>query len=334
MNELISVIVPVYKVEEYLRRCIDSIINQTYRNLEIILVDDGSPDNCGKICDEYALLDKRIKVIHKENGGQSEARNYGLKIAKGKYFGFIDSDDYIKEDMYENLYNLLIKYDADISMCNIVKKSNNKNEIMENYKEIEKYDTKSSLLELLDDHITNYIYNKLYKREIWNNIEFSVGIILEDMDVMYKILEKSKKIICTNKTEYYYCIRNNSSIAIVNSKVTGNLKDVINRRHTYLNNKYQYLSEKLMIIKLMSIFKYHDNLSICGDFKTYNSTEYIEEYKFYKDNFKKYKDKLYNNSFRKKDETYILYYNRTIFYIYCRIKNLIKKLLNLIKFNN
>ncbi|HEY8803664.1 MAG TPA: glycosyltransferase, partial [Clostridium sp.] len=103
-NPLISIIVPIYKVEVYIRNCVDSILNQTYKNLEIILVDDGSPDNCGNICEEYSSKDKRIKVIHKKNGGLSSARNAGLDIASGEYIGFIDSDDWIEGDMYESLY--------------------------------------------------------------------------------------------------------------------------------------------------------------------------------------------------------------------------------------
>ena len=109
MEDLISVIIPVYNVELYLRRCIDSVIKQTYKNLEIILVDDGSTDKSGEICDEYASLDNRISVIHKENGGLSSARNAGLKNAHGEYFGFVDSDDAIVEDMYEYLYDILLK---------------------------------------------------------------------------------------------------------------------------------------------------------------------------------------------------------------------------------
>lgn len=101
---LISIIVPIYNVELYLEKCIESIINQTYKNLEIILVDDGSTDSCGKICDEYAKKDNRIKVIHKINGGLSDARNKGMEIAKGKYIGFVDGDDYVASDMYETLY--------------------------------------------------------------------------------------------------------------------------------------------------------------------------------------------------------------------------------------
>lgn len=116
----ISIIVPVYKVEPYLRKCLDSILAQTFTNFEVILVDDGSPDNSGKICDEYAIKDSRVRVIHKENGGLSSARNAGIDIAQGKYLGFVDSDDYIAEDMYEVLYENLKFYDADISSVEII----------------------------------------------------------------------------------------------------------------------------------------------------------------------------------------------------------------------
>ena len=131
-NNLISIIVPIYNVEKYLKKCIDSIINQTYKNLEIILVDDGSPDNCGKICDEYAKKDNRIKVIHKENGGVSSARNVGVENATGEYIGFVDSDDYIEKDMYEVLINNLKKENADISIISNYEVY--KNKIIENKK--------------------------------------------------------------------------------------------------------------------------------------------------------------------------------------------------------
>ena len=128
MEELISVIVPIYKVEHYLPKCIDSIIHQTYQNLEIILVDDGSPDNCPEICDEYAKRDKRIKVVHQENGGLSAARNSGVEMANGEFLCFVDSDDYIHPKMYEILYKNLKKFKADISICdyNVVFENQNK----------------------------------------------------------------------------------------------------------------------------------------------------------------------------------------------------------------
>ena len=115
---LLSIIVPVYNVEKYIERCIKSILNQSFTNFELILVDDGSPDNCGKICDEYKKKDSRIKVIHKKNGGLSDARNAGIERAKGEYIAFVDSDDFINKYMYEILYKNAKKWDADISICN------------------------------------------------------------------------------------------------------------------------------------------------------------------------------------------------------------------------
>ena len=119
MGPLISIIVPVYKVEKYLVRCIKSIQNQTYTNIEIILVDDGSPDRCGIICDEIAREDSRIKVLHKENGGLSDARNKGIAIAQGEYVGFVDSDDYIEPDMYEHLLGVIEKYNVKLAICSL-----------------------------------------------------------------------------------------------------------------------------------------------------------------------------------------------------------------------
>lgn len=115
MNPLISVIVPIYNVEKYLVRCVDSIVNQTYKNLEIILVDDGSPDRCPQMCDDYAEKDSRIKVVHKKNGGLSDARNAGMAVATGEYISFIDSDDWIETSMFELLLNNIFQYDCEIS---------------------------------------------------------------------------------------------------------------------------------------------------------------------------------------------------------------------------
>lgn len=125
-DKLITIIIPVYNVEKYLRECIDSVIAQTYKNLEIILVDDGSIDKSGEICDEYSKKDSRIRVIHKKNGGLSDARNVALDIAKGEYIGFIDSDDYIEKDMFETLYKLAEKYHAEISSISFYKILENK----------------------------------------------------------------------------------------------------------------------------------------------------------------------------------------------------------------
>ena len=140
MYSLLSVIVPIYNVEDYLNRCVDSIINQTYKNLEIILVDDGSPDNCPQMCDDYAKKDSRIRVVHKENGGLSDARNAGMKVATGEYVSFIDSDDYISLDFYETLFQTMVDNDSDIVECSVVK-----------FYENEKFDEYSD-----DLKVTNY----------------------------------------------------------------------------------------------------------------------------------------------------------------------------------
>lgn len=332
MEELISIIIPVYKVEEYLNKCIDSVINQSYKNLEIILVDDGSPDNCPQICDEYSRKDNRIKVIHKKNGGQSEARNCGLDIAKGKYIGFVDSDDYIKEDMFEILYKNMINYDADISLCNIIKIKKKSNENVENYDEIEIYNSSDSIKQLLKQHITNYLPNKLYKREIWEEIRLPEGKILEDMDVMYRLIEKSNKIVATNKTEYYYFIRKDSSISQINTKVTKDLKDAVNKRYVYLSTKMPEVLDLLNITRLQNIAQYYYNLSYCNEKLIYRSEEFNKEYKFYRERFKVYKKELLKEQcIKNKIELYLLYFNRGIYYYYVRTKLKIKKIIKNIK---
>ena len=170
MEELISIIVPIYRVEKYLNRCIDSILSQSYRNLEIILVDDGSPDNCSIICEEYAKKDKRIKVIHKKNGGLSEARNYGIEASTGDYIMFVDSDDYISKDMCKTLLINALENNADIVVCNFkevytdkVEKINKQCikgnlEVISNIEVLYKY-----LLKTTIDMVV--VWNKLYKRK-------------------------------------------------------------------------------------------------------------------------------------------------------------------------
>ena len=210
-KDLISVIIPVYNVEQYLSRCIDSVINQTYKNLEIILIDDGSTDNSGKICDEYATKDKRIKVIHKQNWGVASARNIGLDIAKGEYIGFVDSDDYIEPDMYEILYSLLIKNKVKVSCCDY---------FIFNKKE-KKYvpsldNTINGVLSFNETLNTNTGHsgcnvNKLYSKNLIENIRFNETLIFgEDYVFMIDIFMKAKKIAFCKDVKYYYYYNTNS----------------------------------------------------------------------------------------------------------------------------
>ena len=257
-QELISVIVPIYNVEKYLKKCIDSIINQTYKNLEIILVDDGSPDNCGKICDEYAKNDKRIKVIHKKNGGLSDARNAGIDIAKGKYIGFVDSDDYIVSDMYEYLYNILIENSSDISICdyeyyyeknNIIGKSNN-------VKINETVDKKEALRRLMGNSIGNYAWNKLYKRDLFNDVRYPVGKKMEDCGTTYKLFYLSNKITIGNERKYYYLQRDDSILHKKNFSFYKDFFELTLEKYKFIKEKYPEIIENDidMVNKILTLY--------------------------------------------------------------------------------
>ena len=210
MSMELSIIVPVYKVEKQLERCIRSILNQSFTNFELILVDDGSPDKCGEICDEYEKKDKRIKVIHKKNGGLSDARNAGLNIAIGKYIGFVDSDDIIHPEMYEKMYSYINKYNVDIVQCKFKKFENiediNKfSKINNTYTNIEYYTSKEAIMDMIDNNKINVnTWNKLYKRELFENERFPKGKIHEDEFLTYKLIYKSNKIAYINEELYYY----------------------------------------------------------------------------------------------------------------------------------
>jgi len=191
MDEKISVIVPVYNVEQYLERCIDSIINQTYKNLEIILVNDGSTDNSGQLCDELAKKDDRIRVIHKKNGGLSDARNVGVDEAKAELIGFIDSDDYIDEDMYELLINNLKAANADLSMCGHYDVYNNVPEAQVVDKKTWELSPREAIKMVMEAKILSVTaVNKLYKKSLFSELRFEIGKIAEDAFIMIKLLDK------------------------------------------------------------------------------------------------------------------------------------------------
>ena len=215
MQDLISVVVPIYNVEKYLIRCIESILKQTYKNIEIILVDDGSKDSCGKICDEYKEKDSRIKVIHKENGGLSDARNAGINVAKGIYICFIDSDDFIDASFIEKLYRMCINSGANIAQCsfNILT-----NEIKDEEKKAESKIINISAREMLKNVYGKYsaynisACNKLFKTDLFNNIRFPFGRIHEDEFTTYKLIYLSGRVAITSQKLYNYYIERNGSI--------------------------------------------------------------------------------------------------------------------------
>lgn len=209
MADLISIIVPVYNVEKYLDQCIESIINQTYKELEIFLIEDGSPDNCGSICDSWAKKDDRIKVFHVDNGGSARARNIGLLHAKGKYVGFVDADDFLMPSMYEILYKLAINSSAEITECGYYKVTS---DVMHNSlnnlegKTIRTFNTAEALLENVRDTVVQQVvWNKLYLKRIIGNTFFTEGKYIDDEFWTYKIIGSAKKIVST--TEKLYCYR-------------------------------------------------------------------------------------------------------------------------------
>ena len=204
-SELISVIVPVYKAEAYLDRCVQSIVNQTFRNLEIILVDDGSPDNCPAMCDTWAAKDARIQVIHKENGGGGEARNVALDIASGQYIGLVDSDDYIEPHMYEHLFNLMGP-DVDIAECGILE-TNGDHAVLDDCSSFES--RVYSVQEAMKLHIADSLFrqtppNKLYRRSTIGKIRFPVGNRIDDEFWTYRVIANARKLVHTSCKMYAY----------------------------------------------------------------------------------------------------------------------------------
>ncbi|MCR2823822.1 glycosyltransferase family 2 protein [Lederbergia panacisoli] len=316
MDDKISVIVPVYNVEEYLPKCIESIINQTYTNLEIILVNDGSTDKCGEICNHYELVDKRIQVIHKKNGGLSDARNEGLNAATGKYINFIDSDDYIHKEYYEALINLMVENNADITQCQFIKvyeRNETKYNNDTNNDDINKDAIVLNNIEALNNlYNNNYVptvvaWNKLYKKELFADIRFPKGKIHEDEFTMYKLLFSSKKVAITPKGLYYYLQRGNS---IMGENFNPKRLNIL---EAYSNQIEFYSKKKLFDLKLKAVLKQESNLRNLMR-KTLNSNL---------DNKRELFDYLIN------------YYKRDFYYSIkgCRLKGKRRILLYLFKYN-
>jgi len=212
MNELISVIVPVYKVEDYLSRCVDSILSQTYTNIEIILVDDGSPDRCGEICDRYAQHDPRVRVIHKENGGLSDARNAGIEIAKGQYISFIDSDDWVHPEFLETLYQLILSTDSDIAASDFLRTSTENLPVFLEEGTVYQYSNLEALKQYAGVFFVQMVvaWGKIYKRHLFEGVRFPVGRVHEDEFTTHKVIYKAKRIVLTTRKLIYYWQRQDS----------------------------------------------------------------------------------------------------------------------------
>lgn len=239
-NPLITVIIPIYKVEAYLDECVQSILKQTYSNLEIILVDDGSPDRCGEMCEIYAEKDARVKVIHQKNKGLSGARNSAIDIATGEYITFVDSDDYLKEDMIEVLYREALQYSAEITTAafesffeNGSKASNPHNGKIFVYSKEEALDCF-----LFNDYLTPCVCGKLYRISIWKNVRCPEGKLFEDQFTTYKLIDQCKRVVYDTTPRYYYRKRMGSIGHSSFSKRTYDLYDAIHEEYDYISQKY------------------------------------------------------------------------------------------------
>ncbi|MDD3013606.1 MAG: glycosyltransferase [Candidatus Gastranaerophilales bacterium] len=217
MNDLVSIIIPVYNVEKYLTACLESVVNQDYKNVEVILVNDGSSDGSPEICDKYASKDNRIIVIHKGNSGVSSARNEALKVAKGKYVTFVDSDDLIRPNMIDRLVDDISTYSADIAVCGTeIFYEKNYPDLNKLYSNDKKYiyDGEDALKDLLyQKNITNALHGKLYKKSLFDDANFSEDLAIgEDLYINYQLFSVAKKIVRINDQLYLYLQREGSAI--------------------------------------------------------------------------------------------------------------------------
>lgn len=277
---LISVILPVYNVENYLDRCIQSLLHQTYENLEIIVIDDGSTDSSGKLCDKYVRTDNRIYVIHQQNQGLSVARNKGIENSNGMYLTFVDSDDSVQPDMIEYLFYLIKKFDCKMSLCShtVYFTKSNKYRVLGNGKE-EKLSAHDCIKSMLyHGNVDTSAWAKLYSREIIDDIKFPNGKLYEDIATIYKYFIKSGYIACGFNSKYTYYVRDNSivtasfsfrkldllemtdSMAAEVNKIYPDLKRAVLRRRVYARfstlNQMLYLDNSELVKKRNSIIKF------------------------------------------------------------------------------
>lgn len=233
---LVSIIVPVYNVEKYLVRCLDSILCQTLKEIEIILVNNGSTDSSLNICNEYSLKDERIKILDLSVADVSSARNAGINAASAPYIGFVDSDDWIDNDMFDLLYDTITQHDADIAICSFSEEYEDRTKVFQNNGKIVVYEREEALRKLfMDREIKSYVWNKLFKRNLFSSVRFPEGIFFEDHSTTYKCFSSAKKIVQINQAKCHYLQRSSSIVHDVCP---------LNNYHFFLANYERYLFAK------------------------------------------------------------------------------------------
>lgn len=239
----ISIIVPIYNVEPYLHRCVDSLLRQTYKDFELILVDDGSPDNCGRICDEHVTADSRVRVVHKPNGGLSDARNAGLAIAQGEYIAFVDSDDWVAKDYLERLLAALLETGADICECDVFRTSGEEPSAEHGNPAV--YETSEALKQLIHDgSFHQHVWNKLYRRDVIADILFPKGKTNEDEFWTYQVFGNAKKVVKIQDVLYFYFQRPGSIMGETYSLKRLDALEAKLQRQQYIDSKFPKLSQQ------------------------------------------------------------------------------------------
>lgn len=259
MKPLVSVIVPVYNVEKYLHKCIDSILSQTYRELEIILVDDGSTDSSPQICDEYASGDSRVKVLHQPNKGVAETRNVALSLVTGEYVCFVDSDDYIDERMCELLVDKFSQTKADIIVFDYFIVDNKGNVLASTLNLAERQlSTEDALCELMRENITDHLCFKMYKAKVLESVVFPAGREWEDMAVNYKAFLNAESVCCISEKFYYYYMRTDSIIHSISLKALCDIFYARYTRYIELGTCYPYAAELAFPLVALSALNLYD----------------------------------------------------------------------------
>ena len=306
INKLISVVVPVYNVEEYLNRCIDSIINQTYKNIEIILVDDGSKDKSGDICDEYAKKDRRVKVFHKKNGGLSDARNYGIKKATGYYISFVDSDDWLEKDIYEKCMNINKDYDADIINFAIQMNHSDGKYYNQSIKE-EKvlYDNDGLIYLNSFRNLDISACNKIFKISLFSDIIFPFGKLCEDCYIMFKLFHKAKTVLVVPFIGYHYFKRKGG--LTLNNNINLDYLYAYEEQMNYIRNNIPELS---VIGESSYAFA---NVTMFNNAITKKNKNVMKETR---KNAKKYSKSVYNNKYLSKKKKYQFFIFNKLNFLY------------------
>lgn len=242
---MVSIVIPVYNVEKYLRQCLDSVVCQTFKDIEIIIVDDGSQDNCGSICDEYAAKDKRITVIHQQNKGLSEARNAGIEAASGEYFMFIDSDDWVEPDLLKKLCDTAFENDADMCCCTHKRQEGKRVYVRkgrsEPLEDMEIYEGDRKIEAFIRDRrFTNTAWAKLFSAELFKELRFPPGRLYEDVFVMHRIVYAAKRIVNIKYDGYIY---RRHSESITGRKYSDKQKDCVYSRYEQLEFVKKYCAD-------------------------------------------------------------------------------------------